>query len=181
MNHPHHPASTHGCLPRCPGCRDPSEDEPERAEADGAVVVVLEASAAWPSSFEAHRDGHADVVLIAQQRAEGLEHLLRRVRARVAELRLSGRCARTAVLVARQDPEPRTAVARALLARALLASLCSRCGALWLVAETVDPRLHRHMEALAAALCDGSYGPPIDVRLDDPIAAGRTPPARGAS
>lgn len=178
MNDPHDSACTHRCPSRCSSCRDASPDG--RIEATGAVVLVLEAGAGWPPSFEAHRHGHADVVVVAQQSGEGTKRLLRRVRARVAELRLSGRCARTAIFAAEPEPGPHIDVTRALLARSLLGSLCSGCGELWLVAEAGQRRLHRHLEGLAAALREGSYGRPIAVLVEEMTAEGGRRGALGA-
>lgn len=150
------PPESHGChgsRAQCAAAR----------EAFGAMIVVLEAGARWPASFEAHRRGHADVAIIAQEPGESAEHLLRRTRRRVRDMRSAGRCARTVVLAASGDVEAPSTPARALIARTLAGSLCRGCGVLSLVATSPDPAVRRELRAVQSALEDGVAGVRVQV------------------
>lgn len=145
--------------PAVDGC--PGSVATRSAEPHGALILVLEAGAWWPASFEAHRRGHADVAALAQQPNETTVQLFDRVRNRVAELRDAGRCTRTALIVASSSGGEAVATRRALLARTLSASLCPGCGVLQLAPGSTGLALRRQLQALASALGD----PPGSVRV----------------
>lgn len=153
-----------GC-PRTCGVPGPHAQQPRVLA--GAVLMVLERGATWPASFASRREGHEDVVVLAQQPDDASPALLRRVRCYVGELVAAGRCMRTAVLVAScPAPSEREVASRKALAQSLLASLCSCCGHLWLVEGADNQGLNRQLRHLASTLRDDAADG-VDVLLEE--------------
>lgn len=136
------------------GARDLMEEERSR---ECALLVVLEAGAAWPRWIDRHRTSE-EAVVIVRQPDEHPRALLRRIQRAGAELAAAGRCIRTAILALTDGGDDGAMTERALVARALLPHVCRRAGALVIVATALGRNRRHEVLALCGILSEDLAG-----------------------
>jgi broad specificity phosphatase PhoE len=115
-------------------------------------LIVAERGSAWASWAERYRSVGPDVVVVLQEKGETAPEFAARVRARIAEMELSGRCPERAVLVGGGRADRDAVTARSLAVRSI-ASAMARHGGGKLTLDSAHPDRFA-MAAIAATVSD---------------------------